>query len=593
MRPSCRNCSIAHRQCDWPSTSDLYDRRHRRPSGSSTRPYQEASSTTCTSPGDKGATWLRTDDVNVNVNDSDLDLLLLAQCDSGGAEDETSFAQSLSLSSSSPWHLSRHDYAFHQAGFNKNPVVQTTIRSDLEVTLFQYFSDYFLSVLMLRNAHPGFYADYRTCIGRLILNCDSVKCAILACCASNRYMLDSNPSLREVSLRYYTQAVRQVNRVLATSDWACESPSDHLLTTVIFLYINALWGPDLEHDASKHVAGAMHLLKLRYSSNNASSSLSMTRPFDRITAESVLYQAFLLSMRRPFAVDFQIDHHFLASTEHILESPTFQDASSAANSPVLGVPLPLYRLILDVIHLGNSPHGVDAQTFSKLKREMKYWETVAIEVDDDCRISQSPASTLCPPSPPHQHPHPHPEALALYVLAGSLLLDWMVDFPEPGSTSDVDISSPQYGRISSLGVSQSRPTTPETASSYTPFDSPTALPPPPPPPPPLSTRSWQLSRALEILHRPSTHETWTRSFLGWWPLLIFGYVVTDDDDIEQIKSLLRCMRRRIGYGVVESVLYELEAVWQSRRTADDTGITCEAYKISTWDRSLLARRSSM
>merc|ERR1711939_910255 len=71
-------------------------------------------------------------------------------------------------------------------------------------------------------------------------NCDSVKCAILACCASNRYMLDRDPSLREVSLRYYTQAVRQVNRVLTTSDWACESPSDHLLTTVIFLYINAL-----------------------------------------------------------------------------------------------------------------------------------------------------------------------------------------------------------------------------------------------------------------------------------------------------------------------------------------------------------------
>ncbi|KIW60114.1 hypothetical protein PV05_00355 [Exophiala xenobiotica] len=414
---------------------------------------------------------------------------------------------------------------------------------------------------MLRNAHPGFYADYRTCLGRLILNCDSVKCAILACCASNRYMLDRDPSLREVSLRYYTQAVRQVNRVLTTSDWACESPSDHLLTTVIFLYINALWGPDLEHDASKHVAGAMHLLKLRYSSNNASSSLSMTRPFDRITAESVLYQAFLLSMRRPFAVDFQIDHHFLASTEHILESPTFQDASSAANSPVLGVPLPLYRLILDVIQLCNSPSGVDAQTSSQLKREMKYWETVAIEVDDDCRISQSPASTPCP-SPPHQHPHPHPEALALYALAGSLLLDWMVDLPE--LQRNVDISSPQYGRISSLGVSQSRP--PKTASSYTSFDSPTAS---PPAPPPLSTRSWQLSRALEILHRPTTHETWTRSFLGWWPLLIFGYVVTDDDDIEQIKSLLRCMRRRIGYGVVERVLYELEAVWQSRRTADD------------------------
>lgn len=147
--------------------------------------------------------------------------LLLEQCDSGGAEDEASFAQSFSLS--------RHDYGFHQAGFVKNPIVQTTIRSDLEVMLFRYFSDYFLPVLMLRNAHPGFYAEYRTCLGRLILNCDSVKCAILACCASNRYMLDRDPSLRQVSLRYYTQAVRHVNRALATSDWACERPSDHLL----------------------------------------------------------------------------------------------------------------------------------------------------------------------------------------------------------------------------------------------------------------------------------------------------------------------------------------------------------------------------
>jgi hypothetical protein len=164
-----------------------------------------------------------------------VDFLLLEQCGFNGRE-EADFGRSLA-SSSQPQH--QYDFGF-QTAFVKNPTLQTTIRSDLEVTLFQYFSDYFLSVLMLRNAHPGFYADYRTCVGRLFLNCDSVKCAILACCASNRYMLDHDPSLREVSLRYYTQAVSQVNAIIATSDWACESPSDHLLTTVIFLYINAV-----------------------------------------------------------------------------------------------------------------------------------------------------------------------------------------------------------------------------------------------------------------------------------------------------------------------------------------------------------------
>jgi hypothetical protein len=292
----------------------------------------------------------------------------------------------------------------------------------------------------------------------------------------------------------------------------------------------------------------------------------MTRPFDRITAESVLYQSFLLSMRRPFDVDFQIDDQFLASTEQILKSPTFEDASSAANSPVLGVPLPLYRLIIEVIHLCNSPTSIDPEARSRLKRQMKHWETVAIEVDDNSRVLQSP--TLAPPlSPPHQHPHPHPEALALYVLAGSLLLDWVVEIPE--MQSYLDISSSRYGHISSLGMSQ--PHVPKATASRAARATAAS-----PPPVPHSTRSWQLSRALEILHRPSAHETWTRSFLGWWPVLIFGYVVTDDDDIEVMKSILRCMRQRMGYGVVERVLCELEAVWQSRRSPNKAA--CEAHE---------------
>ncbi len=293
----------------------------------------------------------------------------------------------------------------------------------------------------------------------------------------------------------------------------------------------------------------------------------MSRPFDRITTESIIYQAFLLCMRRPFSLDFQIDDQFLASTEQLLESLTFQDVSSAANSPVLGIPLPLYRLILDVIHLCNSPSYIDPEDCLRLKKEMKYWETVAIEVDDNTRGLESPTSTS-PSSPPHQHEHPHPEALVLYALAGSLLLDWIMKIPE--MRSQLDISSPLQGRLPSLGLTQSRPLKEASMDS-------------PPPPLPLPERSRQLSRALALLHRPSTLDTWTRSFLGWWPLLIFGYLVTEDEDIDVIRSTLRRMRRRIGYGVVERVLRELEAVWQSRQPPDND--VCEAHRPSCGLRS--------
>ncbi|OQU99865.1 Fungal specific transcription factor domain-containing protein [Cladophialophora immunda] len=392
-----------------------------------------------------------------------------------------------------------------------NPTIQTTIRSDQELGLFNYYLDSFLKVLMLPNAHPGFYSVYRSEMALFMLNSDSVKCAILACCASNRFMLSSDAQFHKTSIKYYSQAVKEVNQALAGLDFDRDCPGNSLLTTVQYLYINALWGPDTVNDAPKHVMGAMQLLSLRY--RNASDSLTMSSVFDRIVVESVLYQSFLLAMRNPFSPNFQIDSYFMERTEKLLETLTYWETSAAANSPVLGIPVPLYQLLLSVIQLGNSPPQTRVLSGTELKAEMGSWEQLVLDIEHSNQISTAAAG----------QEHPHWDAVALYVLAGSLLLDWILEMPRSPSTC--------------IGT--------------------------PPPPPPSK---WQLSHALSILRKPTRKDSWTRCYLGSWPTMVLGYAVHSHEDIDLIKQVLCSTRQRLGYGEIERILGELEVAWGRRET---------------------------
>lgn len=65
---------------------------------------------------------------------------------------------------------------------------------------------------------------------------DSVKWAVLACGAVNKFMFTMDEELRTASLKYYSRAVSQVKYDLRqiVSDAA---PSDGILTTIMYLYL--------------------------------------------------------------------------------------------------------------------------------------------------------------------------------------------------------------------------------------------------------------------------------------------------------------------------------------------------------------------
>lgn len=243
----------------------------------------------------------------------------------------------------------------------------------------------------------------------------------------------------------------------------------------------------------------------------------------RIATESVIYQAFLLYMRDPFDPRFRIDPAFIAQTESALETKTFADTSLAANSPVLGIPLSLYRLIIDIIKFTNSPGDFDDDALDRLRSEMRSWEANVVAHDLTFTGSSLQDS-------------PHDDALALYTLAGSLLLDLVVGVCE---------RRPCHGEIRGRFEAISRNDLLEQCAG---------------------APRWQVCLGLSILRLPHMNEKWTRCFLGSWPLLIFGYAVQDEDDITLVKQVLHDIRHRIGYGEIQRILDELSGVWDMKKT---------------------------
>lgn len=267
----------------------------------------------------------------------------------------------------------------------------------------------------------------------------------------------------------------------------------------------------------------MSLLKLRYADTD--SPLSMTRPLHRVTTESVLYQAFLLAIRKPFSPNFHVDKQFLTRSEDVLHVRSFLDSLFNESSLVLGLPLRLYRLITDIIDVINPNEPPTQDALIRIRQEMRVWEN---------SIS-NPNKTEFPVSARDGF---ETDAVTLFVLAASLLLDYVT---EPSATQTISHAITTVNTTAPFDISESTP-------------------------------RWQTKQALTILRRPAAYETWTRCYLAAWPLLILGYSVTDEEDISLLRHVSSCMRERIGYGEVQRIQADLEAVWATRERAGDSSL---------------------
>lgn len=268
-------------------------------------------------------------------------------------------------------------------------------------------------------------------------------------------------------------------------------------------------------DIPPHLRAAMRVLTLRFFDTPA----TMILPFDCLALESVLYQIFLTSTvlwtdAMPLT---EFDLSFWMKAEQFLERAVlFPGRPNSLNSPVLGVPISLFRLAIQAKQALQTELLLDSD-WEQLRAEIQDWEAKL--------LARQPLDPSQADNASERQELYYDGTTFLYVLIISLLLEQL----EQNLTGDT-ISNDFQGRL----------------------------------PKPVSRETWQIRKAMSILRAFENDDAWTSCYIGNWSVYTIGFFLEDSVDISLIRNDMD--RRWMCTKFMQITRYrnDLEATWKQR-----------------------------
>ena len=263
-------------------------------------------------------------------------------------------------------------------------------------------------------------------------------------------------------------------------------------------------------DIPFHLRAATRIIKLRLLHSPA---FVITKPFDRLAVESVLFQIFLVTTahwsKQSEKHDYVFDVKFWLDCESLLTRSTmFPGRSTSCNSPVLGIPVPLFKLNLTIKRICDNLHLLTSETLAHLKTDVSYWEA-ALTLGREHSAAQR---SLCD------------DATFLYILIASLLVEQLELYHVTKG------QRPPYG---------------------------------------VTSTHWQLEGMLSILRRRHDDEGWHRTFVANWPVYTVGVFVEEQEDIALVREAMRRRWARSNIYMCSRYMHDLEIVWGSSGRSGD------------------------
>jgi hypothetical protein len=378
---------------------------------------------------------------------------------------------------------------------------------DLELVISRHFIERYYGLLLLPNCHPDFFDGWITEIQYLMVKHKSLHYSVLANGASHLHLLDKNNNMQELALSYYSSALKDLSRLLTHQ--ARVENHNGLLMSVMLLYLHGCMGRGTYVDIPRHVAAATRILTLRL----FSAQPNITRPFDRLAVESVLYQIFLITTglwSEDIPLDYDFDAQFWLKAERLLnQNVMFPDGSNSLNSPVLGVPVSLFRL---AITLKQDLQRIDRGTsdLTSLKSEVENWEALVL-----CNMEIDHLSPKELPTRSHTF---YRDASYLYILCISLMLEQLQSTAIPTSG-----------------------------------------------PPAMAPHSnWQITKAIAILHSHKNDDEWKLCFMGTWPLYTLGFFMATKEHVQMVREEINDRWRLTRFSQLARFGRDLEIEWKRR-----------------------------
>lgn len=263
-------------------------------------------------------------------------------------------------------------------------------------------------------------------------------------------------------------------------------------------------------DIPRHVNAAIRIIRLRLLSHG----FSITRPFDRLAVESVLYQIFIVTTGNWSDVieleDYEFDAEFWLQAEGLLaQSTLYPGRSISYNSPVLGIPPGIFKLVLSVKKAYQSPFQLDPATIEQLKNEVEEWEG-PILCDQDLDMVSVHEEI-------NNYTSFYRDTAYLYILIVSLLVEQL--------TMDHVGAGP-----------------PEVA----PAD------------------SWQVRKMIQILRSHEFDEEWATCYIANWTVYTMGFFMSAPEDVQTVRQDLHRRWESTKFAQLARFIADIEATWARR-----------------------------
>lgn len=271
---------------------------------------------------------------------------------------------------------------------------------------------------------------------------------------------------------------------------------------------------DTNQHVKGHVDGAIQLMNLQHPQP---SSPGLARLFDCVMYESILYQVFRRAVRYPFVAGIQPDMDFVAKAHANLQVRVFPEASMTQNTPIIGIPLELQKLIIDIAQFCRPNSPIPRDEISALQLRVENWETRILHCKDHSGKHTVDCAILVLSEQEQDFPQ---IATMLHILAASALLDW--------AWQSRDLSLDCARTLSQCG------------------------------------QYWQIRCALDLMKWANASEAWEGSYLALWPGLIVGYAVDTVEDVATVRTSLRRAHQQLCGAEDAHYLHELESTWYMR-----------------------------
>lgn len=383
---------------------------------------------------------------------------------------------------------------------------------DVEPAIVQHFVRRYFALIINPESHQLFYRDWMTIIQQALSCHGGVRYSVLSNAASNIFFRDGSASMQDLALKYYSRSMSSTREVVAV----VKDTPEHLrttLTSIIFLYLHGCMGLGTFNDIPAHLNAAIFIVDSQWFDTHDRPILP--GPFDRLVVESVMYQIFVVTVDL-WSSDGSTQSHFDPDfwercTRFLTATTPFPEQLNTRNSPVLGVDVDMFRLMISIRKHWSMRHVRHAAAFELRTEELRGWEKYAHLLGNEGEICEGTSTRMLRSITD--------DATCLYMLCASMLIDQLLR---------------HAGKEQAAVGGQ------------------------------IQEESWQIPIIMAILCRRRQDANWLGCYIGNWPVYTAGIFANSSREVEVINHEMNERWESMRLYQVRRYWDDLKMIWASK-----------------------------